>query len=371
MDAPSYFSHEEFSEYRQQLIKELCTLHVPNEKVEEIISYAETLQRYQVPIIFDQPHLAALLGYDLDYLQVLSTCKEDFYKEYRIPKRSGGERIIQEPFPNLKEIQKWILDNILMAPGILKLIPETVTAFMPGRDIIYNAQPHVGKKTVVCTDLKDFFPSISWFQVYVVFADMGYRKDVAGMLAHLCTLGGKLPQGAPTSPMLSNIVMLSTDRMIGRFCQSKGISYTRYADDLTFSMDRRFDYGRLMGYVRTVMGNARFKINEKKTKVFHRNHSQIVTGIVVNDHLQVSKSYRKKIRQEMHFLQKFGLDSHYSRISYQFSQSVYLHHLLGKVNFVLHVNSSDNEMQHYRQILKEMITASEKPDITFDTSALV
>lgn len=359
MDDPSFFSPEEFSEYMKQLIKELCTLHVPDEKVAEIISYAETLQRYQVPIIFDQPHLAALLGYDLDYLQVISTCKEDFYKEYRIPKRSGGERIIQEPFPNLKEIQKWILDNILTAPGILRLIPKTVTAFMPGRDIIYNSQPHVGKRTVICMDLKDFFPSISWFQVYVVFADLGYRKDVAGMLAHLCTLGGNLPQGAPTSPMLSNIVMLSVDRLISRFCESRGISYSRYADDLTFSMDGRFDYGRLMGYVRIVMEKARFKINEKKTKVFHRNHSQIVTGIVVNDHLQVSRSYRKKIRQEMYFLQKHGLKNHYARIEYRFSQDVYLHHLLGKVNFVLYVNPSDNEMQRYCQILKEMLKTAE------------
>ena len=369
MADPLFFTHEEFSEYMHRLIDELHSLHVPVEKIKEIIGYAIILQRYQLPIIFDQPHLAALLGYDLDYLQVLSTCKEDFYKEYRIPKRSGEYRLIQEPFPNLKEIQRWILDNILMAPGVLKLIPETVTAFMPGRDIILNAQPHMGKETVICMDLKDFFPSINWFQVYVVFADIGYRKDVAGMLAHLCTLGGKLPQGAPTSPMLSNIVMLSADRLISRFCESKGIAYSRYADDLTFSMDMKVDYGRLMGYVRTVIKNAGFKINDKKTKVFHRNHSQTVTGIVVNDYLQVSRSYRKKIRQEMYFLLKYGLQSHYSHIRYRFSQSVYLHHLYGKVNFVLHVNSNDKEMLRYRQILREMIEASEETDTTFDTFA--
>ena len=185
--------------------------------------------------------------------------------------------------------------------------------------------------------------------------NLDYGKDVAGLLAHLCTLDGSLPQGAPTSPMLSNLVMKRLDKMIYAFCHSKGIAYTRYADDLTFSSMRRFEYGQLMGYVEMVMRNERFTINNEKTKVFHQNQSQNVTGIVVNEYQQVGKKYRKKIRQEMYYLQRYGLTGHYSHTSYPFSEQSYLNHLLGKVNHVLHVNGDDHEMIGYRRKLREII----------------
>ena len=353
MAEPSFPTIELYVSYRQNLEAILAEMQVPSTKIEEILAYADNLQNHGVPIIFDQPHLAGLLGYELDYVQILSTCKEDFYKKYMIPKRNGKMRIIHEPMPNLKEIQTWILDNILMAPGVLKDVSHVVTAFVPHRDIIDNATPHVGKRTVVCMDLKDFFTSVRWIQVYAVFADLGYGKDVSGMLAHLCTLDGVLPQGAPTSPMLSNLVMRRIDKMIYEHCQDHDITYTRYADDLTFSSNRRIEYGQLMGYVKTVMGNAGFSVNEEKTKVFHRNQSQNVTGIVVNDHIQVGRNYRKKIRQEMFYLQQYGLEGHYPHTHYPYKPQSYLNHLLGKVNHVLHVNGEDKEMMAYKRILRE------------------
>lgn len=355
MTNPSFMNIEQYTDYRQRLISNLVSLNIPEKKINEIAAYADNLQEHQVPIIFDQPHLAGLLGYDLDYVQILSTCKEDFYKEYKIPKRNGKLRIIHEPMPNLKEIQTWILENILLSPGVLKEISPVVTAFVPKRSIIDNAKCHVGKQTVICMDLKDFFTSVQWIQVYAVFADLGYGKDVAGMLAHLCTLDEVLPQGAPTSPMLSNLVLKRTDKLIKTFCESRDITYTRYADDLTFSTNGHFENGKLMGYVKMVMENEAFTINDDKTKVFHRNSSQNVTGIVVNDHLQVSRKYRKKIRQEMYYLQHLGLEKHFSHTNYPYGPQSYLNHLLGKINHVLHVNAEDKEMLAYRQSLRNMI----------------
>ncbi len=215
MADPFFFSPQQYEEYRRNLVNTLYYLNIPIPKIREIVKYADDLQRHQVPIIFDQHHLAALMGYDLDYLQVLSTCKADFYKRYEIPKRSGGMRIIDEPYPNLKEIQRWILDNILMSPGVLKEVSPVVTAFMPERDIIANASFHQGKGTVICMDLENFFPNVSWIQVFSVFYRLGYKKDVAGMLAHLCTLNESLPQGAPTSPMLSNVSYYVSARKYG------------------------------------------------------------------------------------------------------------------------------------------------------------
>ena len=89
MAEPSFLSNEQYSEYRQRLAESLNSMRVPEVKITEILAYSDILQQHQVPIIFDQPHLAGLLGYDLDYVQVLSTCKEDFYEAYRIPKRNG------------------------------------------------------------------------------------------------------------------------------------------------------------------------------------------------------------------------------------------------------------------------------------------
>lgn len=358
MASPSFLTSEQYVEYKQRLVHALTDMNVPENKIGELVAYADRLQSGKLPIIFDQPHLAGLLGYDLEYIQILSTFTEDFYKEYQIPKRNGKKRIIHEPLPNLKEIQSWILDNILHSPGVLESVSPVAMAFMPQRSIVDNARSHVGKRTVICMDLKDFFTSVQWIQVYAVFSEMGYGKDVAGTLAHLCTLNEVLPQGAPTSPMMSNLVMRRKDKLISAFCQSKGITYTRYADDLTFSSNHPFEYGMLMGYVKTVMDNDKFIVNKEKTKVFHRNQSQNVTGIVVNERLQVGKKYRKKIRQEMYYLQHLGLETHFPHTHYPYSPQSYLNHLLGKVNHVLHVNGEDKEMLDYRKELREIIKAN-------------
>lgn len=324
-------------------------------KASKIVDYACRLLNQGLPVIFDQDHLAHLLGYTLDYLQILSNNPQDFYKEYSIPKRHGGRRIIHEPYPNLKEIQRWILDNILLTEGILRSISPAVSGFIPKRDIIYNCTPHVGKKAIVCLDIKDFFGSITRTQVFFIFSELGYGKDVAGMLAHICTLNEALPQGAPTSPMLSNIAMRNVDDRIDSHCKEKGITYTRYADDITFSSARRFNYGHIIGYTRSLLGGKRLNLNDHKTKVFHRNHSQTVTGIVVNEFPQAPRKYRKQIRQEMHYLNKYGLEDHCMRINTLFDRESYVKHMLGKVNFVLHVNKNDREMQGYRNTLHELL----------------
>ena len=228
-------------------------------------------------------------------------------------------------------------------------------AFMPQRSIIDNAINHVGKQTVICMDLKDFFSSVQYIQVYLLFKNLGYGKDVSGMLAHICTLNGVLPQGAPTSPMLSNLILSEADESLLSYCTERNIVYTRYADDLTFSTDRRIDYGHLIGKVKVTLAKEKLEVNNEKTKIFHRNQSQNVTGIVVNEHLQVGKTYRKKIRQEMYYLQKYGLMEHYTHAGYPYSPQSYLNHLLGKVNHVLHVNSEDKEMISYKKKLKSMI----------------
>jgi len=137
------------------------------------------------------------MGYDLEYVQILSSCQPDFYKEYQIPKKNGKKRIIHELFPNLKDFQYWILDNILKSEGVLRKVSSVATAFMPNVSIKDNTGKHIGKHSLVCMDLKDFFSNVHQIEVYSIFKVLGYGKDVAGMLSHLCTLNDVLLQGAP------------------------------------------------------------------------------------------------------------------------------------------------------------------------------
>jgi len=146
--------------------------------------------------------------------------------------------------------------------------------------------------------------------------------------------------------------MIDIDYKISSYCCKNNITYTRYGDDLTFSSDTKIDYGRLMGYIRTFVLLRGYEINAEKTKIFRQNQYQSVTGIVVNDHLQVSKKYRKKIRQEMYFLLKYNLGEHMAKIGLTMSPKTYINHLLGKINHVLFINGYDKEMLGYREILK-------------------
>lgn len=186
---------------------------------------------------------------------------------------------------------------------------------------------------------------------------MGYKKPVVVFLTQLCTLGRCLPQGAPTSPMLSNMVFYDLDQRLFHYCRLRNIRYTRYADDLTFSGEY-IDVNRLVKYVRMLVGTRRFKLNDEKTKVMRKGSCQMVTGVVVNKILQTPKKYRKKVRQEVYYCMKYGIANHMSRISlptWITKESVYIHHLLGKVNYILQINPKDEEFIKYREWLKNLL----------------
>lgn len=179
------------------------------------------------------------------------------------------------------------------------------------------------------------------------------------MLSRLCTLKGKLPQGAPTSPMLSNIFFKKTDDIIFHYCRRRGLQYTRYADDLVFSGNDLIPQ-HLISFVKMLLSSRHLALNNKKTKVMGQGMRQSVTGVVVNDKMQVSKEYRDKVRQEVYYCVKYGEASHYKRIRESLPKwistpDLYLKHLLGKVFFVLQVNPNDKVFAKYRDWLNERI----------------
>lgn len=317
-------------------------------QIERCLNYAINLFQKNFPIIYDQTHLSLLVGYSNEFLLKASNSPESFYRKFKIPKKSGGVREIAEPLPSLKEIQKWILKEILYKCKT----SEYSKAFSPGSSIKNNARFHKSQELVLSLDIKNFFGSLKYRKVRSLFQRLGYSNGVSTMLANLCCLEGNLPQGASTSPMLSNLLTYNIDKRISGFIKKYGIRYSRYADDLSFS--GKFEPGSIIKFVRKVLAEEKLLINYKKIRLMHRHQRQEVTGIVVNQHMQVPINLRKKLRQAIYYMDKYGLNSHLDRI--KCSRAHYVQHLLGIANFIYFINPADKKCAEYIEKLKKYST---------------
>jgi RNA-directed DNA polymerase len=300
------------------------------------ISYADRLQNKGLAVIFDSNHLAKLIGIRSQELYAYYELASTLYSEILIPKRSGGIRKISAPSENLKYIQRWILENVLYRIESNKV----ATGFIPEKSIIDNALPHIGKACVINLDIKDFFPSINFTRVYKLFTDMGYTRHLSMVFAGLCTFNNQLPQGAPTSPYLSNILCESLDTRLSRLADHIGASYSRYADDITFSGEKEIT--KYIKLIKRVIKEEKFVVNEKKVRVQFSHHQQMVTGLIVNSKLSVPSKTKKYLRQQIYFAKKFGVSN--SLNEQGISKSNYKGHLFGLAYFIKMVEPGIAEM---------------------------
>ncbi|MGL4185278.1 MAG: retron St85 family RNA-directed DNA polymerase [Thiotrichaceae bacterium] len=282
----------------------------------------------QLPVITKVPQLCEALNLTVSELRRLCYQREastySHYTRFEIPKRSGGMRAIWAPLPTLKQAQHWILHEILER----LVVHGAAHGFLSGCSIATNAAEHRNSQLLVKLDIENFFPSISWKRVKGVFRKAGYPEQIATLLALLCTEApreivqdnGKtyyvalaercLPQGAPTSPALTNALCLRLDRRITGFADKTGWRYTRYADDLTFSFaadnSQEADISRLLGTVKRILGEEGFNVNVKKTHVIRQHQAQQVTGLIVNGTQapRVSRSLKRQMRAALHNLQQ-------------------------------------------------------------------
>lgn len=327
--------------------KECKSHHKSSEYTQKYLTYSKKLFDNNLPIISSPKHFSLLVGLEHQYICNMAYASDRFYRHFSIPKSNGQARNIDEPLPDLKFVQSWILHNILEKCAV----SDYAKAYLKGRTLKHNARFHRAQKIVVTMDIKNFFPSISVKDITEIFENMGYFHDLSCFLAHLCCYNNVLPQGAPTSPYLSNLRMITLDDKISEYTYEKSIRYTRYADDLTFSGD--FNPHFLISNISKFVYNEGFCINPQKTRIARSNTRQEVTGIIVNSHMQLSKEKRKLIRQQVYYIRKFGLESHLERIGE--NRANYLNHLLGQINFALFVNPEDKEMKEYFNVVKSIM----------------
>lgn len=294
---------------------------------------------------------------ELACLYGVSNHVERHYQPLILEKQDGSARRLLAPDFLLKMIQKNILGHILEALPI----SSYATAYHRGGGISLNANPHVAKQKILKLDITDFFGSILFPMVYRrVFLPCYFPPAAAGLLTHLCCYRDFLPQGAPTSPAISNLVMKPFDEYMGKWCAGQGIIYTRYCDDMTFSGD--FDPKAVKNKTAGFLKSMGFELNHKKTRILTPAQRQWVTGIVVNKKPQVCGEYRRKLRQELYYCRKYGVKSH---LEYKKARRLllmeeegcrrYLLSLLGKINFILHVNPQDAYFIKEKGYVKELL----------------
>ncbi len=287
------------------------------------------------------------------------------YVDFYIPKKPGGQRKISAPVKDLKAIQTAInllLQSIFVPSGY-------ATGFVIGRSIKENASRHVGQTCVLNIDLQDFFPSITKKMVRkALHRELGASlgdNDVINLISRLCTMPNSdgievLPQGAPTSPALSNIVLKSLDEEMAMFSEKIGCRYSRYADDITFS--HRKEIRRMkplwVGEIRRIVAKHGLAINEKKTKTLVPGIRREVTGVVISDKINVPRTYVKQLRALLHLWEKYGYEQAQSIFAKRLNKNVtknLVNVIDGKINYLGMIKGKEDRVyQRFKRMFKKL-----------------
>ena len=288
-------------------------------------------ERLGLPALGAPADIAAAIGIAAPELSWLcyhrGASSVDHYHRFQIPKKRGGLRNVSSPKTRLRRAQRWLLENVLARLPI----HAAATAFAPGASVAQNANRHMGRAIVVRVDLKDFFPSIGFKRVKNFFQSCGYNEGIASIFALLCTesprveltldevkhhvaIGERvLPQGACTSPALTNLLCRRLDARLSGIAATLGFTYSRYADDLVFSSaDAGADVNKLIGLTRRVVSDEKLTVNDEKTAVMRPHTRQVVTGLVVNAQdacgPRVSRADLRKFRAFLHRYEQSGAE---------------------------------------------------------------
>lgn len=252
-------------------------------------------------------NLSNIFGYDDKYGKLFYFIyKKNRYKAFTIPKKTGGERYIQSPNNTIKYLQtllNYYLQNSYNHS-------RCSYGFIPGKSIVDNAKKHKGKKYVLNIDIKDFFPTINFGRIRGMFISLyKFPDSIATHLTNLCCHENSLPQGAPTSPVISNIICYGLDKKLSKLAKTNSMTFTRYADDLTFSSNKNVYSEDLIISIKEIIQSEGFEVNEKKLRLQNQMRRQEVTGLVVNERVNVKRARLTEIRNILYRWEKYGLEN--------------------------------------------------------------
>lgn len=356
--------------------------------LQRALEHALPLQKKGLPPILSLKHIEHYTGVDWKYLRQIVARQSQPYRTFLISKRSGGKRKICVPETKLRLVQSWINQKILSysAPHWRSY------AYSPGCSILDSAREHCGCKWLVKVDIDNFFESIDERQVQAYFRSVGYQPLISLELARLCTLMsrahdrgyknwqitkstptvirqysatwfGYLPQGASTSPMLSNLVNVELDETLSQLAISKGFVYTRYADDMAFSSSdslmSREDAHALVQDVYRQLRRCGYKPNKNKTVIAPPGAKKIVQGLLVDtDRPRLTKSFRKRIDYHLWAISKYGLKNHSAHLGFA-SPFGLANHVEGLTNFALMIDPPYGEKSKTQ--LNELLSENLEP----------
>ncbi|KZK84802.1 Reverse transcriptase (RNA-dependent DNA polymerase) [Pseudovibrio sp. W64] len=248
--------------------------------------------------------ISVMFGYNPSFTWSLLKNSHNFYRVFEIPK-GPKKRNISAPKVSLKVIQKWLATHFYNKWER----PDYVFGFVRGKSHIGAAQEHIGANWVISVDIEDFFPSIRWTRVYDAITDLGYQDDFSKQaLTLLSCYYGSLAQGAPTSPILSNIIMGPLDKKIFELARHNSATYTRYADDIVIS-GKDGEPNSLLEQVCTLIESDGWKISVQKKKIQKSPNRLKIHGLLVNDkNVRLTKGYRNQIRAYKHILNNNSID---------------------------------------------------------------
>lgn len=270
------------------------------------------LRLMNLPVFSKEKELAALIHVKPELVGAINRSPHKFYRRYKIAKSDGSLREIRQPRRDLKGMQAWILRNILD-----KLNTSAyATAYVKKKNILDNVSPHCNNRYFISLDLEDFFPSISMRRVAKIFSLIGYSKGASSVLARLCTCHSNLPQGAVTSPSLSNLIAAKLDRRIAGYTSKRNITYTRYSDDITLSSNNHFVLCKSLPLILKIIRSEHFKPNMSKLRILGPRKRCSITGLVKNSSepkYGIGKRKKRQMRAVMHhYLFNLGSDMKYT-----------------------------------------------------------
>ena len=278
----------------------------------------EKLKKFRMPVIKSVNQLLSIFKFsqeDEKRFFKLFTIAEwsgtSFYYQFPIRKSSGGIREIEKLADEKVRFVQETIDRMF-----LRRFPvsKKCHSYLKNRSIVTNAREHLGAKIIMKFDISNFFPSIRYNRVVSIFMNMGYGKNVAKFLSFFC-VNNKffIPQGAITSPMISNIACSKLDKRINSYCISAQLSYTRYADDITISSKNKLTHMQcfiIKNKINEIISSEGFIPNEKKFHWFKEGQKMMVTGVVINNNmLSPKKEVIEELEKALYFSKKYGFDS--------------------------------------------------------------